>query len=199
MRILIAEDDLTSRAVLEGVLKKIGHDITAVTNGVDAWDLMQRRDAPLLTILDWMMPGLDGLEVARRARSLQSERHSYIIMLTTKSAKSDIATALKAGADDYLVKPFNADELRARIEVGRRTIELQDSLIARAEELRSALEQIKTLRGIVPMCDTCKKIRDDQGYWKQVEVYVQERTGAFFSHGICPECMDRYYPAVPKN
>ena len=187
MRILIAEDDLTSRAVLEGVLKKIGHDITAVTNGVDAWDLMQRRDAPLLTILDWMMPGLDGLEVARRARSLQSERHSYIIMLTTKSAKSDIATALKAGADDYLVKPFNADELRARIEVGR------------AEELRSALEQIRTLQGIVPICDTCKKIRDDQGYWKQVEVYVRERTGAFFSHGICPECMDTYYPAVPKN
>lgn len=199
MRILIAEDDLTSRAVLEGVLKKIGHDITAVTNGVDAWDVMQRRDAPLLTILDWMMPGLDGPEVARRVRSLQSERHSYIIMLTTKSAKSDIATALKAGADDYLVKPFNADELRARIEVGRRTIELQDSLIARAEELRSALEQVRTLRGIVPICDTCKKIRDDQGYWKQVEVYVQERTGAFFSHGICPECMDTYYPAVPKN
>lgn len=165
-----------------------------VTNGLDAWDVMQRPDAPFLTIFDGMMPGLDGIEVARRVRNLQSERHSYIIMLTTKSVKSDIATA-----DEYLVKPFNADELRARIEVGQRTIELQDSLTARAEELRSALGQIKTLRGIVPICDTCKRIRHDQGYWKQVEVYVRERTGASFSHGICPECMDRYYPAVPKN
>ncbi len=130
---------------------------------------------------------------------MQSDRHSFVIMLTTKDAKADIVTALDAGADDYLTKPFDASELRGRIEVGRRTIELQDSLSARVEELRNALDQLKTLRGIVPICTTCKKVRDDQGYWKQVEVYIRDHTEASFSHGICPECMDRYYPYVPKN
>lgn len=198
MRILIAEDDLTSRTVLEGVLKKSGHDVTAVASGVEAWNIMQSPDAPSMAILDWMMPGMDGPEVARRVRDLQSKRHSYIIMLTTKGEKSDIVTALEAGADDYLTKPFDAGELRARVEVGRRTVELQDSLTAKAEELRSALDQIKTLRGIVPICATCKKVRDDQGYWKQVEIYVRDHTEASFSHGVCPECMDKYYPDVPK-
>jgi DNA-binding response OmpR family regulator len=198
VRILIAEDDLTSRTVLEGVLKKSGHDVTAVASGVEAWNIMQSPDAPSMAILDWMMPGMDGPEVARRVRGLQSKRHSYIIMLTTKGEKSDIVTALEAGADDYLTKPFDAGELRARVEVGRRTVELQDSLTAKAEELRSALDQIKTLRGIVPICATCKKVRDDQGYWKQVEIYVRDHTEASFSHGVCPECMDKYYPDVPK-
>ncbi len=192
MRILIAEDDLTSRTVLEAVLKKEGHEVVTAANGGEAWALMQRSDAPSLAILDWMMPEMDGPELARRIRGHQSQRHVYIIMLTTKDDKSDIVAALEAGADDYLTKPFDTGELRARVDVGRRTIALQEALADQAEELRKALDEIKTLSGIIPICATCKKIRDDNGYWNQVEVYIRNHSDASFSHGICPDCMAKF-------
>ena len=192
MRILIAEDDLTSRTVLEAVLKKEGHEVVAAVNGGDAWTLMQQDDAPSLAILDWMMPEMDGPELARNIRSQQGQRPAYIIMLTTKDDKSDIVAALEAGADDYLTKPFDTGELRARVDVGRRTIALQEALADQAEELRKALDEIKTLSGIIPICATCKKVRDDNGYWNQVEVYIRNHSDASFSHGICPDCMAKF-------
>jgi sigma-B regulation protein RsbU (phosphoserine phosphatase) len=199
MRILIAEDDFTSRAVLAGVLKKEGHEVTATVNGTEAWQALQQPGAPLLAVLDWMMPELDGLEVVRRVRTLPTDRPPYIIMLTTKGEKSDIIAGLEAGANDYLSKPFDAGELRARIKVGQRMVEMQEALATKVEELRQALDQIKTLRGIVPICASCKKIRDDKGYWSQVEVYVREHTEAQFSHSICPECMTKLYPEYTKD
>jgi len=194
MRILIAEDDTTSRNVLFTVLKKDGYDVVETVNGAEAWDKLQQPNAPPLVILDWMMPELDGMEVVRLVRSLQTHRQPYIIMLTAKSEKTDVAAALEAGANDYLIKPFSIIELQARVNVGRRMIEMQDVLASKIEELNRALEEIKTLRGILPICSNCKKIRDDKGYWNQVEVYVHERTEAEFSHGICPQCMEKLYP-----
>jgi sigma-B regulation protein RsbU (phosphoserine phosphatase) len=194
MRILIAEDDLTSRSILAAVLTKAGHEVVETVDGAAAWAALQRPDASRLAILDWMMPAMDGLEVVRRVRALRPERPPYIIVLTAKGAKADIVTGLNAGADDYLTKPFDAGELRARVEVGRRMVETRDALAAKVEELGHALDHIKTLRGIVPICASCKKIRDDKGYWNQVEVYVRDHTEARFSHGICPECMKRLYP-----
>jgi CheY-like chemotaxis protein len=199
MRILIAEDDLTSRTVLASVLKKEGHEVTATVNGAEAWEVLQQPDAPLLAILDWMMPEVNGLEVVRRVRSLPTNRPPHLIMLTTKSEKDDIIAGLEAGASDYLAKPFHVGELRARIEVGRRMVEMQAALADKIEELRQALDQIKTLRGIVPICAGCKQIRDDRGYWNQVEVYVRDHTEAQFSHGICPDCMKKLYPDVCKD
>jgi CheY-like chemotaxis protein len=199
MRILIAEDDLTSRTVLEAVLKKEGHEVLAAVNGADAWALMQQEDAPSLAILDWMMPEMDGPELVRNVRSQQGERPAYIIMLTTKDDKSDIVAALEAGADDYLTKPFDTGELRARVDVGRRTIALQEALADQAEELRKALDEIKTLSGIIPICATCKKIRDDNGYWNQVEVYIRNHSDASFSHGICPDCMAKFEEQLLKE
>jgi sigma-B regulation protein RsbU (phosphoserine phosphatase) len=198
MRILIAEDDFTSLTVLAGVLKKEGHEVAATVNGAEAWQALQRPDAPALAILDWIMPEMDGLEVVRRVRALQTDRPSYIIMLTTKGEKADIIAGLEAGANDYLAKPFDPGELRARVEVGRRMVEMQDALADKIEELRQALDQIKTLRGIVPICMHCKQIRDDQGYWNQLEVYVRDHTEAEFSHGICPGCMTKLYPKFDK-
>jgi sigma-B regulation protein RsbU (phosphoserine phosphatase) len=194
MKILIAEDDFTSRTVLTEVLKKQGHEVTATVNGTEAWQALQQPDAPKLAILDWMMPEMDGLEVVRRVRALQTDRPPYIIMLTTKGEKADIIAGLEAGANDYLAKPFDPGELRARIEVGRRMVEIQAALASKIGELRQALDQIKTLRGIVPICANCKKIRDDQGYWNQVEVYVRDHTEAEFSHSICPDCVKELYP-----
>jgi phosphoserine phosphatase RsbU/P len=194
MRILIAEDDFTSRRVLAGVLNKEGHEVTATVNGAEAWQAMQQPDAPPLAILDWMMPEMNGLEVVCRVRALPTNRPPHLIMLTTKSEKADIIAGLEAGANDYLAKPFHVGELRARIEVGRRMVEMQAALADKIEELRQAFDQIKTLRGIVPICASCKQIRDDRGYWNQVEVYVRDHTEAQFSHGICPDCMKKLYP-----
>ena len=107
MRILIAEDDFTSRTVLTGVLKKHGHEVVATVNGAEAWQAMQQPDAPPLAILDWMMPEMDGIDVCRRVRALETDRPPYIIMLTTKGEKADIVAGLEAGADDYLPKPYD--------------------------------------------------------------------------------------------
>ena len=135
MRILIADDDSTSRATLAGVLKKDGHAVTATVNGAEAWQALQQPDAPSLVVLDWMMPEMDGLDVVRRVRALPTDRPPYIIMLTTKGEKADIIAGLDAGANDYLSKPFDAGELRARVQVGRRMVEMQDALFENREIL----------------------------------------------------------------
>jgi DNA-binding response OmpR family regulator len=194
MRILIAEDDLPSRTLLTMVLKKQGHTVQATVNGAEAWEAMQQAEAPRLVILDWMMPEMDGLELVRRVRSLQTKHLPYLIMLTCKTDKSDIVIGLNAGANDYLTKPFNAGELCARVEVGRRMVEMQDELAAKVKELQYALNDIKILRGIIPICANCKKIRDDKGYWNQVEVYIREHSEAEFTHSLCPECVHELYP-----
>lgn len=198
MKILIAEDDAVSRSILSAILKKGGHEVEATCDGAEAWEALQRPDAPRLAILDWMMPEIDGIEVIGRIRALATEQPPYVILLTARADKRDIVKGLDAGADDYLVKPFDSEELRARVEVGCRIVTLQDRLTEKIRELHDALDHIKTLRGIVPICARCKKIRDDQGYWRQVEAYIRDHTDARFTHGICPECIKILYPQL-KN
>ncbi len=135
MRILIAEDDVTSCTVLAGVLRKEGHQVEATVNGAEAWQALQQPEAPALVILDWEMPGMDGPEVVRRVRALETDTPPYILMLTSRSEKADIIAGLDAGANDYLAKPFDPGELRARVEVGRRMVEMQAALIASREAL----------------------------------------------------------------
>jgi len=196
MKILIAEDDFTSRMVLSEILKKIGHETIECENGIEAWEKYQLPDAPRMIILDWMMPGMDGPELVRLIRSIKTDFPPFILMLTTKSDKEDIVQCLELGADDYLSKPFDLGELRARVQVGQRMLEMQDALANKIEELNNALEHIKTLRGILPICANCKKIRDDKGAWNQMEAYVRDHTEAQFSHGICPECFKQLYPEI---
>jgi two-component system, cell cycle response regulator len=128
MRILIADDDLTSRTVLAAVLRKVGYEVTQTADGAEAWEELQKPDAPRMAVLDWMMPVMDGLEVVRRVRALPTDQPPYIIMLTSKGEKADIIAGLDNGADDYLAKPFNTNELRARVGVGRRLVEMQSEL-----------------------------------------------------------------------
>lgn len=200
MRILIADDDFTSRVILAELLKKSGHEVLEAIDGAQAWEEMRKPDAPSLAILDWMMPAMEGLEVVRRVRALQSPQPPYLIMVTVKDAKADLVAGLDSGANDYLAKPFDSGELRARIEVGRRVIEMQEQLAAQVQELRRALEQIKTLHGILPICMYCKKIQDSQGFWNRLEVYVSEHSDAEFSHGICPDCeKELKWPVLKTN
>ncbi len=196
MRILIAEDDLTSRNILAAVLKKKGHDVVETTDGMEAWDALQKPDTPKLAILDWMMPKMDGLEVVRRVRAIQSSRPPYIIMLTSMDKKPDVVVGLDAGADDYLTKPFDLGELTARVGVGHRIVKMQERLTIQIQELRQAMEHIKTLQDILPICSFCKKIRDDQGYWERVDMYISKHSDTQFSHSVCPECKKKHYPEL---
>jgi DNA-binding response OmpR family regulator len=194
MRILIAEDDATSRMVLASILTGEGFDVTAAEDGGAAWQLLQQPGAPSLAIVDLMMPGLDGLELVRRVRALPTAVPPYLIIVSTKDDKADVVAGLGAGANDYLTKPYDAGELRARIEVGRQLIEARIALNEKVAELELALKEVRTLKGIVPICASCKNVRDDQGYWNRVETYLNEHTEAEFSHAVCPDCMKRLYP-----
>lgn len=190
MKILIAEDDVVSRRLLEATLVRWGYQVTVTHNGVEAWTVLQREDAPPLAVLDWMMPGIDGIEVCRLVRGLQRSTPPYLIILTAKGRREDIVTGLKAGANDYVTKPFHREELRARVQVGMRVVELHQRLAERVHALEDALTRVKLLQGLLPICSYCKKIRDDRNYWNQVETYIAEHSEAQFSHSICPECYD---------
>lgn len=191
MRILIADDDPVSRRVLTAALEKWGYALDAVGDGATAWEVLQQAETPAVAILDWMMPGLDGVEVCRRLRAMPHGQHTYVILLTTREATTDVVTGLEAGADDYVTKPFDRDELQARVRVGLRMAELQRSLTARVGELEQALANVKQLQGLLPICCYCKRIRDDGNYWQQVEEYLGAHSGTRFSHGICPPCFEK--------
>ena len=143
MKILIAEDDFTSRIMLAAVLKKRGHEVVETTNGLEAWETMQQPDTPRMAILDWMMPGMDGVEVCRNIRTLKTDQPPYVIMLTSKLETEDVVAGLEAGADDYIAKPYAATELHARVEVGRRMIEIQAQLAGKISELESLHQELQ--------------------------------------------------------
>ena len=188
MKVLIAEDDSVSRCVLAATLDKFGYEVVIAANGAEAWAALQSADPPHLAILDWMMPEIDGVELCRRVRDLPTTTPPYLILLTAKGGKEDVVTGLDAGANDYLTKPFDRAELRARVQVGAQVLELQGNLAARVCELEAALSQVKQLQGLLPICSYCKKIRDEKNYWHRVESYISEHAEVEFSHGICPAC-----------
>lgn len=188
MKVLIAEDDSVSRRVLIATLDKFGYEVVVATDGAEAWAALQSADAPYLAILDWMMPEIDGIELCRRVRALSTATPPYLILLTAKSGKEDVVMGLDAGANDYLTKPFDRAELRARVQVGVQVLELQEKLAARVRELEATLSEVRHLQGLLPICSYCKKIRDEQNYWHRVESYISEHAEVEFSHGICPAC-----------
>jgi len=187
-RILIAEDDPISLKVLKTKLENWGFEIVITTDGSEALEQLNLPDSPKIAILDWMMPKMNGVEVCRQFRKVKTSNPAYLILLTSLDRKSDVVKGLDAGADDYIIKPFDNEELLARIGAGKRIIKLQTELANRVKELKDALNHITTLQGNIPICMHCKKIRDDKDAWKQMEIYITEHTEAQFSHGICPTC-----------
>lgn len=191
MRVLIAEDESVTRRLLEKHLEQWGYEVSKAMDGREAWELLQEPGAPNLLILDWMMPGLGGVELCRMIRESKRPDPAYIILLTARATDEDIVEGLEAGASDYITKPFGRGELRARVRCGERTLSLQISLAEQVRNLEAALSQVRALQGLLPICSYCKKIRDDGDYWQRVEDYIGARTDAVFSHGICPDCFER--------
>lgn len=190
MKVLIAEDEIISRTILHSFLNKWGFEVVVTKDGLDAWAVLQGADAPRLAVLDWMMPGLQGPEICRRLRSRPSVEPTYVILLTARGGKDDIVQGLDSGANDYIIKPFDRDELEARLNVGRGVAELQTSLAARIRDLEEALRQVKQLQTLMPICCYCKKVRTDENYWQQVETYLESTPEVQVTQSTCPACRD---------
>jgi CheY-like chemotaxis protein len=139
MKVLVAEDDHTSRLMLKAALEKLGYEVETAENGREAWEIMQRPDAPSLVIMDWVMPEMDGLGLCSHIRAEKTERPVYVIMLSSRQDTHDLVEGLDSGCDDYIVKPYHMEELRARVDAGRRILELQHRLIEQ-EKLQGVLE-----------------------------------------------------------
>ena len=190
MRALIADDDLVTAAAISASVSGWGFDVVVAHDGLDAMHQLMAHPPPELAIVDWEMPGLDGPEICRRIRADAARDRLYLLLLTARSSPTDIVAGLEAGADDYLVKPVNLSELRARLHVGVRVATLQERLANKVAELQATLDKVRQLRGLLPICSYCKRIRNDENYWERVEVYVTEHSDAKFTHGICPSCLE---------
>jgi len=188
MRVLIADNDPVTCRRLEDTLIRWGYQVETVFDGLSAWQQLHCADGASLAILEWMLPGMNGLEVCRRVRVERAVDPPHVILLTARQAKQDRIAGLEGGADDYMIKPFDDEELRARLHVGERMLRLQGDLAHQVAELKKSLAQIKRLQGLLPICSYCKKIRTDQNYWQQLETYITSHSEAEFSHTICPTC-----------
>src|SRR5947208_16394671 len=188
MHILIAEDDPVTGEILARTLQRWHYNTMLVVDGAQAGHRVRLATEPTLAILDWMMPGMDGPDVCRRVRRELPLANMYLLLVTARESRGDVVAGLDAGADDYIIKPFDPEELRARVAVGIRVLGLQQKLAERVAELQAALSNVKQLRGLLPICSYCKRIRGDDQYWQQLEGYIAEHSDAQFSHGICPTC-----------
>jgi phosphoserine phosphatase RsbU/P len=191
MHVLVADDDPITTTALAGALRRLELDVTVAHDGALAWHVIQGPTPPSLAIVDWMMPCVDGLELCRRIRRAPAHAHMYVLLLTARDSRADIVAGLEAGADDYLVKPFDVHELRARVHTGIRILGLQKDLATQIAMLKETIANVKQLKGLLPMCSYCKKIRKDVGYWQQLEAYISDHSEAEFSHGVCPTCFDQ--------
>lgn len=185
MKILIVEDDSVARAILRQALRRLGHDVVEAADGEQAWAVLQEEPVRVV-VSDWMMPKSDGLQLCHRIRHRAGAEYTYFILLTGRDATSDNQReAADAGVDDFLQKPLDFGELWMRLRV--------------AERILRYTTQVRQLEQMLPICSYCKKIRDDQNYWTQIESYISERTGSDFSHSVCPDCYERVIvPEIEK-
>ena len=190
MRVLIADDEAASRHLIQATLGGWGFEVVVAVDGCEAWRVLQESSGPEIAMLDWVMPGIDGLDVCRRIRATMPNAATYIILVTARGGLENVVRGLEAGADDYITKPFDPRELRARLHVGVRVVQLQRALVERFQELENALKRVKQLQGLLPICSYCKKIRNDRNYWEQVDAYIASHSEAQFSHGVCPDCYE---------
>lgn len=176
MKILVVEDDPAAALVVESMLKSLGHEPTVATTRIDAEALLATQVFRAV-VSDWQLQDDDGLDLCRRIRERGGD-YSYFILLTQQQATDENEMlAMAAGVDDFLTKPVRLRDMRMRLHV--------------AERILAYHQQVRQLESFLPICMYCKKIRDDKDYWEQIEDYIHRHTGSHFSHGICPECMEK--------
>lgn len=179
--ILVVDDNSRNLQVVGKILGKKGYKLSLVTSPEKGLKIAKEKK-PDLILLDIMLPGIDGYEICEKLKAKTETSDIPVIFLTAKTETDDIVKGFECGAVDYVTKPFNPRELIARVKTHI--------------ELKRSREEIKTLRGFIPICAKCKKIRDDEGYWERVEQYIERHSYAKFSHGICPDCIKDDYPDI---
>lgn len=189
-RILLADDEAHPRRVLSYHLQNWGFQVVPARDGLEAASIIDGDAPPALALIDWMMPGMDGIQLCQHIRARTDLHYTYVILLTAKSDKEEVATGLGAGADDYVTKPCDLTELRARLKVGERMLTLERTLAHQVVTLRDALDQVRQLKELLPICAWCKRVRGDEDYWQNIEEYLHDHAGTDFTHGICPHCVE---------
>ena len=175
--VLVVDDDQVSSRQLSAVAQAAGYSVSAVQNGQEAWDALKLSRFRVV-ISDWYMPEIDGVELCRRVRARRNEAYVYFILVTSRGGKQQYLTAMQAGADDFIAKPVDPDELQARLGVAERIL-----------GLRRELEQ---LEGLLPICSYCKRIRNERDEWESLESYIEQRFATAFTHSICPDCYTKH-------
>lgn len=210
MNIVVVDDSPDSVALIVSILKSAGHtDVATAGSAREAFDLLEapKSGPPTVTadliLLDIQMPDMLGIDVCRWVKTMEHLVDVPIIMVTASTETESLVEAFDAGAVDYITKPVKKTELLARVRSALNLKHQMDARKAREAELassnqalRDALQEIRTLRGLIPICASCKKIRGDEGLWEQLEVYLRDNTEAEFSHGLCPDCLEKLYPNV---
>ena len=202
MKILVAEDDAVTRKLIAVTLQRLGWDVIEAEDGSAAWqafETLKGKDAPELAVIDWMMPGVEGIEICRRLRTTPGFELIYVILVTSRGGKEDLSYGLAAGANDYITKPFDPVELQARVRVGERMVRLQRSLAARVTEVEAALAHVQRLQGLLPICSYCKNVRNEANYWEQVESYLGTHSDLDFTHSICPQCTEKLMKEIDAS
>jgi len=203
--LLVVDDTSANLKLLADILSAEGYQVRPADSGELALAAVA-ANPPELLLLDIRMPGLDGFEVCRRLKAQPESRNIPIIFISAFGENAERVEGLKLGAVDFITKPFHREELLARVqthlELRRLHVRLEEQaadLQGRNAELAAALANVKSLTGLLPICAGCKKIRDDMGYWSRVETYIEKNSDATFTHGLCPDCLNRLYPDLEES
>ncbi len=198
MKILLVDDLPENLNALAVALESEGFTLATASSGEEALQMAESL-LPDLILLDIRMSGMDGFETCRQLKKSDLTHDIPVVFLTVSKETEDIDQGFLCGGVDYISKPFRQEEVCARVRTHlhlRALMKRQEDLIL---ELQQALAQVKTLSGLLPICASCKNIRDDKGYWNQLEVYIRDRSEADFTHSICPDCVKKLYPNLRKN
>jgi len=205
-KILVVDDDPEILCLSTMLLERAGYAVLEAKSGRECLNLLDEF-RPDLVLLDVVLPDITGIEVCRQIKSSENLKNIYVILASGIQISSDNqAEGLNIGADAYIIRPISNKEFLARIQAGERIKIAEDSLREKEKEqqvliskLRDALAEIKTLTGFIPICASCKKIRDDEGYWNNLETYISKHTNAVFSHGLCPTCAEQCKAEIRKH